>query len=35
MEDAAETILTTYGEAIDPFGLEGHGQGLRRCRRCK
>jgi hypothetical protein len=33
--DAAETILSTYDETIDPFGIEGHGHGLRRCRRGK
>jgi hypothetical protein len=35
MEDAAETILSTYREVIDPFGLKSRRQGPRRCRRGK
>jgi cation-transporting ATPase I len=31
VDDSAKTILPTYGEAIDPFSLEGLGQGLQRC----
>jgi hypothetical protein len=33
MDDSAKTILPTYREAIDPFSLEGLGQGLQRCSR--
>jgi hypothetical protein len=35
VEDATETILSTYCEAIDPFSVKGLGQGLQRCCRAK
>jgi hypothetical protein len=33
LDDSTRTILSTYGEAIDPFSIKGLGQGLQRCRR--
>jgi hypothetical protein len=31
VDDSTETILSTYGEAIDPFSLQGLGQSPQRC----